>query len=137
MALFRTSIADVLDERDVDSQNVQVARYQSKISPGRRVARGKILFLGNSYNPLSIACLQAVVDSGYETIVAANDPLGQGKLKLLRKSLKNRGFSPVVAKTAQLFRAKAHLAARHAGLAGNHFASLARSEERRGKECVP
>jgi folate-dependent phosphoribosylglycinamide formyltransferase PurN len=136
VALFRSGVAAVLESSAVGNGNVRVAGQQSKQPPVQRIALGKILFLGNSYNPLSIACLQAVVDAGYETIVASFDPLGQGTLKLLRKNLKTRGLSPVLTKTARLIRAKAHVAARRVGITPNDFASLPEFIHARGLKVI-
>src|SRR2546428_813322 len=96
------------------------AQPQARASTARRL----ILFLGNSYNSFSVACLQSLVESGYETIVGCYDSLTPGAWRLLRKSLKYRGWSFVLRKAARLIRSKARLALRRVGVPLSGFASL-------------
>lgn len=93
-----------------------------KLQGGAR--RQRILFLGNSYNPLSTACLESLVELGHDTIVGAYDPLSQGSWQLMRKRLKSRGLGVVLRKAAYLIRSKTRIAFRGARIPLSGFASL-------------
>src|SRR5450631_2954043 len=86
--------------------------------------RQRILFFGNSYNSFSVACLQALVDSGRETIVVSYDPLSKGSWQLFRKRLKSRGWILVLRKAVGLMRVKVRIALRRVGVPLRGFASL-------------
>ncbi len=136
MSSFRTPDEAVLEGRGAENKLTRDALELSKSEHGPRTARARILFLGNSYNPLSVVCLQAVVDAGHETIVGSLDPLDQGARDLLRRSLKNRGWSGVLNKTGQLIRSKTRYAARRLGLPLDGFASLPELIHARGLNTI-
>jgi len=137
VAVFRTGAAPAPERRAVEDRTSRAAQDQSKKVPSPVVAPAKILFLGNSYNPLSVACLRALVDSGYETTVGAYDPLGEGALRLFRRSLKNRGWTGILGKTGQLIRSTAKFVARRCGLPLEGFASLPELIHARELKTIP
>src|SRR5713226_473708 len=93
-----------------------------KLQGGAR--RQRILFLGNSYNPLNTACLESLVELGHDTVVGAYDPLSQGTWQLMLKRLKSRGLGVVLRKAAYLIRSKTRIAFRGARIPLSGFASL-------------
>ena len=70
------------------------AEREACLKPEGVARRQRILFLGNSYNPFSTACLQSLVESGYDTVVGFYDPFTKGTWPLIRNRLKSRGWGP-------------------------------------------
>ncbi len=96
-----------------------------------------ILFLGNSYNPWSVPCLQTLVDLGHHIVVGRYDPLTRGVWRLLRESLQSRGWSFVLRKAAYLMRSKTRIAWRRIGVPLSGFASLPELCRARGLSMIP
>jgi folate-dependent phosphoribosylglycinamide formyltransferase PurN len=88
------------------------------------VNRAKILFLGNAYNSLSVACLEALLASGQIVIVGIHDPAGQNIWRTLRRSAERDGWGFIFRKAATLARVKARIILRGAGLSFHGHASL-------------
>ena len=86
--------------------------------------RLRILFLGNSYNPMGTVCLQALVELGHEAIVGDYDPLTQGGWRFARKKLRSHGWRLVLKRTSYLIRCKTRIALRRMGVPLSGFASL-------------
>ena len=99
-----------------------------KIQPVARPASGprghRILFLGNSYNRLSVECLKALVDLGYDLVVGSYDSSAQGAWQLIRNRLKVRGGSFVLRQAIHLAWASTRLALRRAGVPRRGVASV-------------
>jgi hypothetical protein len=58
----------------------------------------RILFLGGSYSPLSVACLQTLVDLQHHIVVGRCDPWTKGVWRLIRERSRSRGWFFVLAK---------------------------------------
>ena len=85
----------------------------------------KILFLGNNYNPISIACLRAVFDDGRHTVaVGIFDPKGRGTRRTVRDLLRKRGLGTVLLKGGELLAASVWLRLRRLGAPLAGFRSL-------------
>src|SRR5712692_5374337 len=95
-----------------------------------------ILFLGNSYNPWSIPCLQTLVELGHHIVVGRYDPLIKGVWRLLRESLRSRGWSFVLRKAAYLRRSKTRITLRRMGVPLSGFASLPELCRARGLRMI-
>ena len=54
-------------------RNLEEQRGCATMKP--RIKQLRILFLGNSYNPIGTVCLQTLVELGHEVIVGDYDPL--------------------------------------------------------------
>jgi len=91
-------------------------------SSTRRPSR--ILFLGGSYSPLSVACLQTLVDLQHHIVVGRYDPWTKGVWGLIRERSRSRGWCLVLHKTAYLMRSKGRVVLRKMGLPLSGFASL-------------
>src|ERR1700726_1278490 len=98
--------------------------------------RPRILFLGNAYSPLSTACLQALVELGYETIVGFYDPFSKGTWQLLRSRLKSRGWGPVLRKAAHLTQCKTRMALRNMGFRLSRFVCLPELSHTHGLKAI-
>src|SRR5262249_24523197 len=83
---------------------------------GRVGGRLRILFLGNAYNPLSVACLEALARMGHEVVVGVYDPTGAGAWKLLRTTLRMRGVGFVARMARRLAQSRVRLALRRLGV---------------------
>lgn len=136
MALYRTGGAAVLEDRAAEQEANRTAIKQRNGNHSRSSAPGKILFLGNSYNPLSVACLKVLVESEYETIVGNYDSLSQGRWQIFRKNLKTRGWNLVLHKTARLIRSKTQVFLRRAGVPLPEYASLPEIISARGLKVI-
>ena len=86
--------------------------------------RSKILFLGNAYNPLSVACLEALVGTGHHVLAGIHDPAGKSLWRVLRRSLERDGWGFVLRKAATLTKVKARLILRGGGMSLRGYASL-------------
>jgi folate-dependent phosphoribosylglycinamide formyltransferase PurN len=80
----------------VNQQSDTAARQQRKGS-----ANLKILFLGNTFNSLSVTCLLALVDSRQEVWVAEYNPTNKGPIRTIKESLHTFGLRFVVAKAVE------------------------------------
>src|ERR1700687_471799 len=80
----------------------------------------RILFLGNPYHPLSVACLAALIEAAPEVIVGM--PTGSGGLR--RQIRRASGAGDVLSKAGVLVRAKLRLVLRRAGLPLRGYRSL-------------
>ena len=79
-------------------------------TPGTPATRRlRILFLGNSHNQLSTACLAALTRSGHDVTVLAVDDFVGSRLAVLRHVLKSRGPMFVVQKVTQRLRSNLDL----------------------------
>jgi methionyl-tRNA formyltransferase len=83
-----------------------------------------ILFLGNTYNPLSAACLAALVDSGHNVLVARFRPTTRGRWSFLRRVARTRGLASVLDRVRRLLRAEVRLALRRLNVRLEGFASV-------------
>jgi folate-dependent phosphoribosylglycinamide formyltransferase PurN len=81
-----------------------------------RAQRSKILFLGNSYNSLSVSALESLVESGHDVTVGYYDALARSRWQLLRKGIKSRGWRPTLQKGLRLLRCKSALGLRQLGV---------------------
>src|ERR1017187_4176213 len=112
-----------------------------KIQPVARPASGprghRILFLGNSYNRLSVECLKALVDLGHDLVVGSYDASAQGAWQLIRNRLKVRGGSFVVRQALHLAWGRTRLAFRRAGAPRRGFASLPELCQAYGLKTIP
>lgn len=63
----------------------------------------RILFLGNNYNPISVACLQALVEGGFDVgLAGAWDPVRGSLVRTVRNSARTFGLGFVVRKGLEL-----------------------------------
>ena len=100
--------------------------------------RQRILFLGNRYSPVSTACLQTLVEMGYEVIVGVYDPLIQrGWRRLFRKRLKSRGWSFVLRRALYAVQCNTRIALRGMGVPLSGYASLPELSRARGLDTDP
>ena len=77
----------------------------------------KILFLGTNYNPISIACLRALLNDGRHSIaVGIVDPKGKDISRTARDLLRRRGVATVLLKGANVLVASARLRLRRMGV---------------------
>ena len=86
--------------------------------------RARILFLGNAYNALSVACLEALLASGQNVIVGIYDPAGQDVWHTVRRSAERDGWGFIFRKAATLARVNARIILRGAGVSFHGHASL-------------
>lgn len=85
----------------------------------------RILFLGNAYNPVSIACLHALLESGVGTVVVGiHDPKGRSPLRTAARALKRYGARFVLKRTGDLLAATARIALRRRGASLQGFRSI-------------
>ncbi len=85
----------------------------------------RILFLGNEYNPISIACLSALLDTKRHEVVAGTyAPQGASWLTTVRRSLQNAGPGFVIRKGGVLLTASLRRSARKIGIRPPGYASL-------------
>jgi folate-dependent phosphoribosylglycinamide formyltransferase PurN len=89
-----------------------------------RRERLTILFLGNTYNPLSIACLAALVESGHEVLVGRFRPTTRSRWSFLRRVARTRGPASVLDRVRRLLRAEVRLALRRRRVRLEGFASV-------------
>jgi folate-dependent phosphoribosylglycinamide formyltransferase PurN len=97
----------------------QVATTSKDAIPGQR-----ILFLGNTYNRVSVECLKALVELGHHPIVGSYDASAQGAWELIRNRFKVRGASFVFRQAIQLASARIGLIFRRTGGRRRRFDSL-------------
>src|SRR5579862_4131692 len=84
----------------------------------------RILFLGNSYNQLSVACLQALSESKNDITVGIYHPFTRGVSQFARDRLNSRGWSLVLQKAAHLIKSETRIALRRVDVPLPGFASL-------------
>lgn len=107
-------------------ENVHGDRSGSADYVRQRLRRAvKILFLGTNYNPISIACLRALLNDGQHTIsVGVLDPKGKGLRRTAWDLLRKRGLATVLRKGSDLLAASAWLRLRRLGISPRGFRSL-------------
>ena len=76
------------------------------------LAGRRVLFLGAAYNPLSVACLDALAAQGATITVAADDVLGTSIRRTLWRLLRTRGARSVTRRGWLVVRARFRLAMR-------------------------
>ena len=121
---FRTPSDAALDASRFEDLLRSGAEHQACLRPQAVAKRQRILFLGNSYNPLSAACLQSLVELGYDNVVGFYDPFTKGTWRLIRDSVKSRGWGPVLRRAIHLTRCKTRMALRRVGFPLSGFSSL-------------
>jgi methionyl-tRNA formyltransferase len=84
----------------------------------------RILFLGNAYNPLSVACLLALARSEHQIVVGVHDATSVGPRRLILRAVRRHGLPLVMYKALRLGRARARVALRRAGCQLRSVASL-------------
>jgi folate-dependent phosphoribosylglycinamide formyltransferase PurN len=94
------------------------------VKPTKNGDRQTILFLGNPYNPISTACLEAIVELGHCAVVGAYVPPSQGMWRLMRKTAKSQGWGLVFQKAVYLATARTRIMLRGAGVPLSGFDSL-------------
>lgn len=99
--------------------------------------RARILFLGNAYNPLSVACLEALLETGQQILVGIHDPAGRNLLGVLRRSAERDGWGFILRKAATLARVKTRMLVRAGGVCLRGYASLPEICRVRRVETVP
>ena len=97
----------------------------------------KILFLGNAYNPLSVACLEALLETGQQVVVGIHDAADKSRWRVLRSSAQRDGWGFVFRKAATLALLKARMLARSSGVSLRGYASLPEICRVRRVETVP
>lgn len=102
----------------------RVAQFQGSAESTSGSGQKTILFLGNAYNPLSVACLQAVVALGHKTFVGSYEPPTRAFFGLGRKRAQERGWAFVLARFARLVRCKMRIVFRAVGLPLSGYASI-------------
>src|SRR2546422_6984935 len=101
------------------------AARQRSSEPGTPLSeRHRILFLGNSYNPISLACLHALLGLGHDTYLVVYDPVTRGLRRLMREGLKSRGWRFLLQRGARLLHYRARIALRRVGVPLSRFTSL-------------
>ncbi len=112
------------EDRQFETPPGEAADRRMNEGQTRKTEGCRILFLGNSYNFMSAACLQTVVEMGYDIVVGFCDPFNEGAWQLFRKRLKSQGWGSVFAKAAYLLRCKTHIALRRMGIPVSGYVSL-------------
>jgi len=85
----------------------------------------RVLFLGNNYNPISIAALRALLESrAFSVAVGMYDPKGDSALDTARRLYRERGGAAVARRVGTLVAAQARVRLRRAGLPLRGHASL-------------
>lgn len=84
----------------------------------------RILFLGNAYNLLSVACLATLLREGHDVLLVQHDAVARGRLALIARTVRRRGLPVLVRKAARLARCRGRLLLRNVGFAPDGFASL-------------
>jgi folate-dependent phosphoribosylglycinamide formyltransferase PurN len=125
-----------LDDLQFENLLGPEAKRQARAEQVGGPERHRILFLGNRYNPLSTACLQALVELGHAPVVGIYDSLHRGAWRLFRKRLKSRGWSFVLRRAFSLIRCKTRIALRSMGVPLAGFASLPELSVVRGLDTI-
>lgn len=90
----------------------------------RNQPRLRVLFLGNSYNSLSVACLLALLRTGHTIFVGVYDPTNSGFIKIIKKGISTYGISFVASKAMQFVKHQTAFALYRLGFRTNGFGSL-------------
>lgn len=114
----------------------RVPERQARAGQVGKPERQTILFLGNSYNPFSTACLQTLVELGHDTVAGVYDPLTRGGWPLFQKRLKSRGWGFVLRRALYFIRCKTRIALRGMGVRLSGFASLPELSRARGLHTI-
>lgn len=96
----------------------------------------RIVFFGNNYHRLSIACLEAVVDTGHEVTLGAFLPESSGLLKTARVAFEHGGVGSVARGGLRLLKARLGATARTVTGASSGYSSLLEIASRRDLETV-
>jgi methionyl-tRNA formyltransferase len=96
----------------------------------------RIVFFGNNYHRLSIACLEAVVDTGHEVTLGVFLPESSGLLNTARVAFRHGGVGAVARGGVRLLRARVGAKARAVAGSASGFSSLLEIADRRGLETV-
>jgi len=92
---------------------------------GDAARRTRVLFLGNDYNPISIACLDALAaDNRIEVIVGIFRPTHRGILPVLRKAWLQHGGRFVARRGCDLLRSWARIRLRKARIVLSGYRSM-------------
>jgi methionyl-tRNA formyltransferase len=75
-----------------------------------------MVFLGSSYHPLSVACLQALVTHGADVVVALDDPVRKSGRRAIWSVWRRRGPSAVARRMAAVVISEARLFLRRIGV---------------------
>lgn len=101
-----------------------------------RQHRMRIVFFGNNYHRLSVACLEAVVDTGHEVTLGAFLPESSGLLNTARVAFQHGGVGAVARGGLRLFRARVGAKARAVAGSASGFSSLLEIADRRDLDTV-
>ena len=92
---------------------------------GPAAGRLRILFLGNAYNLLSVACLVTLLEDGHEVVLGQHDAAAAGsRPALVARTLRRRGLTLLARKAARLVRCRLRAGLRRIGVPLRGFASL-------------
>ncbi len=100
-----------------------------KVETSQTVSEGheklKILFLGNSYNSLSVTCILSLIKAEHNVIIGEYNPTQKGLLKVIKGSVATHGVSFVVSKGIEFLWLQGSLLLQRLGVRRGHCASLA------------
>lgn len=113
-----------MEERQFEELLRRAVEPRARAGPASGAERQTILFLGNSYNPMSASCLEAIVALGHDILVGPYEPFTQGFWRLVRKRLQSGGWALILRKAAHLIRSWTRIALRNIGFPLSGFASL-------------
>ncbi|MGH9901030.1 MAG: methionyl-tRNA formyltransferase [Pyrinomonadaceae bacterium] len=105
-------------------------------APGGR-GRLKILFLGNSYNRLSVECLLALLGAGHEVVVGEYNPVAKNRWRTVKDSAKSYDFLFLSCKLVELVWLKIRLRLRRRGYQFEHFYSVPAVIYAYGLDSIP
>jgi hypothetical protein len=88
------------------------------------LAQQRILFLGNQYNPLSVACLEGLSKLGCELLVGMFNPLNRGLWPTVSRSIRVRGWKFLAFKAMRISVCKSSAALRSLRFPLRGFQSL-------------
>jgi methionyl-tRNA formyltransferase len=85
----------------------------------------RILFLGNNYNPISIACLLALIAAGhYMLMIGFSNLIEEGKITTLRRLMQRYGVRGLVSRGNIFLTAMVRRRLRRMGFKSQHYGSL-------------
>ena len=92
---------------------------------GDRARPMRVLFFGSNFNPISVACADALAAAPrFETSIGIEDPVASGLLATARRSIKHFGVGFTLRRAADLARARTRLALGGRGVAPGACRSL-------------
>jgi methionyl-tRNA formyltransferase len=85
----------------------------------------RVLFLGNNYNPISVAALEALLASrAFDVAVGVYDPQGESAVRTARRLYRDRGAAAVARRVGLVVAAQARVRLRRSGVPLRGYTSL-------------